>query len=92
MCLTKKYVCKIIKLDKLDGFKQQGFVLISRIEDCKVYNFRVHDASSSDTETSIFFSGDHATQQTLSIDPTELRTDQISIKGLAILILGAVEK
>ena len=27
-------------------------------------------------------------QQTLSIDPTELTTDQISIKGLAILTLG----
>ena len=52
---------------------------------------RIHDASSSDTEMSTFFSGDHATLQTLSRDPTELRTDQISIKGLAILTLGSVE-
>ena len=49
-----------------------------------------HDASSSNTEMSTFFSGDHATQQTLN--PTELRTDQISIKGLAILTLEAGEK
>ena len=54
--------------------------------------FTQHDASSSDTETSTFFSGDDATQQTLSRDPTELRTVQISIKGLAILTLGAGEK
>ena len=51
-----------------------------------------HDASSSDTKTSTFFFGDDATQQTLSRDPTELRKDQISIKGLAILTLEAGEK
>ena len=51
-----------------------------------------HEASNGDTETSTFFSGDDATQQTLSRDTAELRTDQISIEGLAILTLGAVEK
>ena len=51
-----------------------------------------HDASSSDTEMSTFFSGDDATQQTLSRDLTELRKVQISIEGLAILTLGAGEK
>ena len=53
---------------------------------------KVHDTSSSATETATFFSGDHAPPQELSIDPTELRTVQISIKGLAKLTLGAGEK
>ena len=56
------------------------------------YQSSEHGTSSSDTEMFTFFSGDHATQQTLSIDPTEPRTDQISIKGLAILTLRAGEK
>ena len=38
-------------------------------------------------ETSTFFSSDNATQQKLSRDATELRTDQIFINGLAILTL-----
>ena len=59
---------------------------------CRKQMSKPHDASSSDTEMSTFFSGDDATQQTLSRDPTELRKVQISIEGLAILTLGAGEK
>ena len=62
--------------------------------DCSIYLVieKMTKDSSSDTETSTFFSGDHATQQTLGVDHTELRTVQISIKGLAISTLGAEEK
>ena len=75
-------------------YSQEGVLLMVVMEkgEISLSKYLEHDASSSDTEMSTFFSGDDATQQTLSRDPTELRKVQISIEGLAILTLGAGEK